>query len=166
MSIYADQKVVKPKVEDVAGEFISEDKLKNLMDFLEFLQENKLMTRWISWNSWLVKFKSKDVCQIKIRDASWFVMLSTFTRKEWFAGYDEYFADNELKEFIWENVKGSWCPRACKGHTKTILGKEFNDFCGCWGIRIENPNGVDLARSKRVILAIKSFITDLATVNK
>jgi len=166
MSIYSDQKETKPKPKDVAGDFISEDKVKNLMDLLAFLKDNKMTLRWASWNSWCVKFKSKTVCHIKIRDASWFVMLSTFTREQWFVGYDEYFADNELKEFIWANNRGSWCPRNCKGHTKTILGKEINDICGCWGLRVENPEGAALERSKRVILAVKDFITDLAAASK
>ena len=165
-SLYKSQKAVKPKIEDVAGDFISEDKLKNLMNFLGFLRENKLTPRWASWNSWLVKFKSKNVCQIKIRDASWFVMLSAFTREKWFVGYEKYFADDELKEFVWENNRGSWCSGNCKGKKRTFFGKEFNDVCTCWGIRAENPDGVALERSKRVILEIKKFIAGLAAASK
>jgi len=174
MSIYSDQKTVKPKIEDAASEYICDDKLRGLMDFLGFLHENKLMVRWASWNSWKVSYKGKSMCFIKIDEnrvhgvdgMSWLLMLSVFTREKWFLEYDDYFANNELKEFIWENVRGSWCSRDCKGHTKTVLGKSFNDFCGCWGIRVENPDDVALERSKKVVLTIKNYITDLVATSK
>jgi len=159
------QNDVKPKVEDVAGEFISKDKLENLLNFLEYLQKIKLTPRWASGNSWTVKSKGKTVCFIKIVGPSWFVMYPAFTREKWFAGYDAYFAD-ELKDFVWACNSGSWCPRACKGKKRIILGREIEDICGCWGIRAKNPDGAVLEHSKAVILAIKSFISDLPAENR
>jgi len=165
MSLYQSQKAVKPKIEDVAGNFITGDKLKNLMDFLGFMRDNKLTPRWQSSNSWKVSYKGKGVCFIKIIGTSWFVMHSALTREKWFVGYDEYFPD-ELKKFVWENIKGGYCPNNCMGRSKTIFGKEFNDFCTCWAIRTENPDGAALECSKRVVLAIKSFIADLPAASK
>ena len=165
MSLYQSQKAVKPKIEDVAGNFITGDKLKNLMDFLGFMRDNKLTPRWQSSNSWKVSYKGKGVFFIKIIGTSWFVMHSALTREKWCVGCDEYFPD-ELKEFVWENIKGGYCPNNCMGRSKTVFGKEFNDFCTCWAIRTENPDGVALERSKQVILAIKNFITDLAAASK
>jgi len=166
MSFYQSQKAVKPKAEDVAGDFISEDKLKNLTDLLGFLRENKLTPRWASGNSWSVKYKTRNVCFIKIIGTSWYVFHSNFGRESWFVGYDEYFPDDELKAFVWQNMKGAYCTRKCMGRSKTILGKDFYDICTCWPFRLENPEGVDLEHSKNVILAIKNFITDLAMASK
>ena len=164
-SLYRQQKVIKPKIEDVAKDFIDGDKLKNLMDFLSFLRINKLTPRWQSSNSWKVSYKGKGMCFIKIVGTSWFVMHSAMTREKWFVGYNEYFPD-ELKEFVRENIKGGWCPNNCKGRSKTVFGKEFNDFCTCWAIRTENPDGAALENSKRVVLAIKNFIKDLTAASK
>lgn len=165
-SLYQKQKAVRPKPEDAAAEILEGDKLKNLSDFLVFLRNNKLTPRWASGNAWSVKYKSKTVCHIKIIGASWFIMFSSFTREKWFDGYDAYFTDDEIKQFVWENIKGAWCPRDCKGGRKTILGKECNDICTCWAIRAENPDGAALELSKRVIIAVTDFITDLAAASK
>jgi len=164
-SLYQQQKTVKPLIEDIAGDFIDGDKLRNLLDFLSFLKGHKLTPRWQSGNSWKVSYKGKGVCFIKIVGASWFVMLSALTREKCFVGYDGYFSD-ELKEFVWENIKSGWCPNNCKGRSRIVFGKEFNDFCTCWAIRIENPDGVAVELSKRLILAIKGFISDLPAVSK
>ena len=97
---------------------------------------------------------------------SWFVFHSNFTREKWFIGYDAYFPDDELKKFVWENISGGYYPNNCMGRKKTVFGRELNDICTCWPFRLENPDGVALERSKRVVLAIKSFITDLAAESK
>jgi len=165
MALYQDKKAAKPKIEDVAGDFISGDKLKNLMDFVGFLRDNKLTPRWQSSNSWKLSFKGKGVCFIKIIGGSWFVMHSALTRERWLVGYDGYFPD-ELREFIWENIRGGWCPNNCKGRSRTYFGKEFHDFCTCWAIRTENPEGVALENSKRLVLAVRNFIADLPSASK
>ena len=92
-------------------------------------------------------------------------MHSNFTREKWFAGYDGYFED-ELKTFVCENIKGGYCPRNCKGRNRTIFGRQLNDICTCWPFRLENPDGVSLERSKKVILAIKNFIADIPAAGK
>ena len=166
MSLYQSQKAVKPKIEDVVGDFLNKDLQKNLMDFLGFLQENKLTPRWQSSNSWKVSYKGKGICFIKIVEpSSWFVMHSAITSEKWLVGYDAYFSD-ELKAFIWKNVKGGWCPNNCKGRSRTFFGKEFNDVCTCWGVRTENPSGAALENSKKVVLAVKNFIADLPVESK
>ena len=65
MSEYQAQKELKPKVDDIARELLDEDKLANVLDFLEFLKNNKLTPRWYTANSWSVKHKNKTVCMIK-----------------------------------------------------------------------------------------------------
>ena len=160
------QKDVKPNVEDVAGEFINEDKFVNLKNLLGFLRENKLNPRWASGNSWSVKYKNKNVCYIKIIRASWYVFHSNFTRENWFVEYDDYFADDGLKEFVQKNITGGHCPNNCKGRTKTIFGKDLADICTCWPYRLENPDGAALENAKKVILAIKNFIADSSAGKK
>lgn len=166
MSLYKNQKAIKPKIENVAGNFVHQKNMENLNDFLGFLTDSKLKPQWASGNSWAVKYRSKTVCHIKFDSMSWFIMFSKLARENWLDGYNKYFTDNEAKKFVWENVKGPKCPRDCKGNKITFFGEEFSDVCSCWAIRAENPDRAGLEGSKKLILAIKDIITDLALASK
>jgi hypothetical protein len=165
-SLYQKQKAIKPKVEDVAKEFITGDKLKNLSDFLEFLKNNKLTPRWQSSNSWSVRYKNKSVCYVRLNnnEMSWSLDHSQFTREKWFTDYDKYITDDELKEFIWDHINAPRCiGRDCWSYQNkmTILGKQFDAVCNCWPLSVKNPDGAKLECSKKFILVIKNFIADL-----
>ena len=171
MSIYKKQKAEKPKVEDVAREFIDGDNLKNLTDFLEFLKSNKLTPHWQSSNSWKCSYKNKSVCYIRLndREKSWSLDHSQFTREKWFVDYDKYITDNELKEFIWNHINAPRCTgRDCWSYNNKmiILGKQFDAVCNCWSLTVKNPNGAEIECTKKWISIIKTFITDLAAVSK
>ena len=170
MSEYQNQKTVKPKIEDVAPEILDEDKLKGLSEFLEFLKANKLTPRWLSTNSWKVMYKNKCVCFIRLnkRERLWNISHSNFTREKWFKDYERYMTDNEVKEYILNNIKPPLCTdRDCKGRQNmTILGKKFDSVCNCVGFRINNPNTAELENSKKLILVIKNYIADLAAAAK
>ena len=172
MSLYQEQKVIKPKVEEAAPEFLSGEKLQNLLSFVEFLKKNKLTPRWQSSNSWSVKYKNKTVCYVKIITHShnvrvesfWAVYHSNFTREKWFRDYDGYFTDDGLKQFVLDNILAPTCiEKDCKGvQNKMIFGKKFDAVCHCWPIRLTNPEGEAFEYSKMLVLAIKSFIADMA----
>jgi len=102
MSLYKSQKPKKPKIEDVAKEIIDGDHLKNLLNFLAFLNDNKLTPRWQSGNSWKVVYKNKNVCHINLNDHEgvWMIRHSQFTRDKWFVNYEKYITDDKLKNFI------------------------------------------------------------------
>jgi len=169
MSLYKDQKAAKPKVEDVAGEFIDGDKLNNLLDFIGFLKDNKLTPRWQSYNSWSVRYKNKSVCYVNLndREGCWMIRHSQFTRDNWFVGYEKYITDDEVKEYILDNVNPPPCvDRDCwKRKNMTILGKQYDEVCTCWPLIVRNPDGKALESAKKFILVIKKFIADLAAAS-
>ena len=164
MSLYKDQKETKPKVEDVAAEILDGDKLKNLLNFLAFLKDNKMTPRWQSYNSWKVTYKNKSMCYVNLneRDKVWMIRLSQFTRDGWFTNYDNYFTDEELKKFILDNINPPPCvERGCNGRQNmTIFGKHFDKVCNCWPLRFINLEDAELEFSKKLILTIKKFITE------
>ena len=164
------QRKTKPKVEDVAKEILDKDKQKNVLEFVEFLKDNKLTPKWASYDSWKVTYKSKGVCFIKMnqQDEFWTIAPSQLTSSEWFANCDKYITDAELKEFVLDNISGPRCTiRDCKGRQNiTILGKKFDEVCNCWPIVFKNPTGETLENSKKLILVIKKFITDLVATSK
>ena len=169
MSLYKDQKALKPNIEDVAGEIIGAEKLANLMDFVAFLRENKLAPRWQSSNSWKVMHKGKTVCFVKLRDDKgfWSVYFSQFTREKWFLEHEPSLAaDDELKDFIWRHIPGRNCPGTrCNGRNADILDREFAGVCWCWPVRIWNADGKDLDCVKKLVLAVKDLIAVAAAAD-
>ena len=166
VSQFKTQKLSKPAPEELFTKHLTGDTKKNALDFVVWLRENKLSPRWQSANSWSVKYKNKNVCYIKLNDleGSWFVYYSQFTRENWFKDYDQYIKENEFKNFILESIKTTLCSSLpCKGkrYNMTILGKQFDIVCGCWPIKLKNPDGTALEYSKKLILLIKNFIADL-----
>lgn len=172
MSEYRAQKELKPKVDDVSRELLGEDKLENVLSFLEFLKANKLTPRWYTTNSWVVKYKNKEVCRIKLdwmprpsdKESFWAICYNHFTRQKWFS-VDDITVDG-LKEFIWNNINPPHgCNRKegrCKGwQNVTILGKSFKAVCGCYPLVVKNPDGKTLEYVKEFVLLIKDVIADL-----
>jgi len=173
----SEQKKVKSKIEDVAAEFLDGDNLKNILDLIGFLKDNELTPRWDYTNRWSFNYKSKKVCYIAIsgNEKLWTFSPGHLSRqgapfKEWFADYNQYITDDELKEFVWSHLRNNTIK--CKNNTCegikniTILGKEFDRICFCWTIRIPNLNGAELECAKKLILVIKTIIADLAAAGK
>lgn len=162
MSLYKKQKTEKPKIEEIAANFLVGDNLRNLTNFLEFLKDNKLTPRWQSSNSWKVVYKNRSVCHINLneREGSWMIRHSQFTRDKWFQNYEKYVTDDELKEFILDNISGPRCVgRGCRGRENmTILGKHFDAVCTCWPLIVTNLDDAELECAKKLILLIKDII--------
>jgi len=170
MSVYQNQKITKPSIEDVAGDFIAGDKLQNLLDFTAFLRERKMTPKWQSFNSWKVSHKGKIVCYVKLRDDKgfWSVFFSQFTREKWFLEHEPLFAaDDELKDFIWKHVPGRNCPGTrCNGRNWDILEREFAGVCWCWPVRIWNADGKTLESAKKLVLTMTDFIAAASAAEK
>ena len=159
-------------IEDVAKEVLDGDKLKNLLEFLEFLKNIKLTPRRFTNSGWIVKFKGKNVCRIRLyveefhySTNDWCIEHDHFSKEKWFVNYEKYFSDEEITEFIWNHIQKPRCPRNCQNKLM-VLGKEFYPACYCHSFCNTNPNGVELEHSKKLILIIKACITDLTAASK
>jgi len=164
-------KLGKPKIEEIALGLLDVDNLETLTDFLDFLKENKLTPQWQSTNSWKCNYKNKAVCHIKLDESkkSWEIRHSHFTREDWFNDYEKYITDEKLKTYILDNIKdpANVCGRGCKGkQNKTILGKKFDAVCNCWPLQIKNPQGDNLECEKKLITVIKTVIADFTAAKK
>jgi hypothetical protein len=169
MSVYQNQKAVKPKIEDVAAELLDGNKQANLMDLLGFLKDDKLTPRWQSSNTWAVKHKKKGVCHIRIYggDKGWIAennCHTAFNEKDFLRNekFVKAITENKLNEFILDNINNSArCREGCGAKNITILGKTFDVVCGCWPLTVRNPDGAALENEKKFILTIKNLISDL-----
>jgi len=167
-------------IEDVAKDFLDSEKMKNLLDFLEFLKNNKFTPQRGSSAKWAVKYKGKPICHLRLivedKGGGWSPTLTNCTIKDWrithnhftrdwFVNCEKYFADEEMKKFIWNHIQAPGCRPEC-GSSKTILGREFNWVCTCEPFGNTSPSGVELEYSKKLILIIKAYIADLAAAIK
>ena len=157
------QKATKPKFDEVVGDFLSGDALKNALDFFAFLKENKMNPRWAATSSWAVKHKNKHVCGISLNASAWQYGVEPGA---WYidcANLMEVlheFADCEsLKKILWANVK--YCSKCCScgpGWDADVMGKQFENICR---IVIKNPDAEALMYAKQLVLASKKYVAEV-----
>ena len=159
-----EQKNTKPNIKDVIGNFLEGDALKNAMNFVTFLMDNDMTPRWSSANAWrVVGKKSKSICKINLggakgawmnymRVGDWQIIeLEGLDRKY----LDEFISCDEMKDFVWANIKS--CTRCCScgPRNRTYVGKQFDECCG---LSIKNPDAKGVELAKKLVEANKRFI--------
>ena len=175
MSLYKEQKVVKPKPEDVAGDFLDAERAADLLNFVEFIRTNKIGIQWASANSWALVFKSKrtlghiQIYYLDIQEGGIYDRLFGEPHplsKSWFFCHhrnylDRYYnmEDCELKTFIFDHIYARNCGHCfCTWHgkEKAELNEQKAGYmnptgCGCWPLRVYSPTGEALELTKRLI---------------
>ena len=176
MSLYKEQKIVKPKPEDVAGNFLDAERTADLLNLVEFIRGNKIRIQWVSVYSWALLYKGKRLGFLKIYCYDYDDDLNQVyepligkpnpLHKSWFFCHkhdylDRYYSMNDcgLKSFIFDNMYARNCGH-CFCTWKIKGNKEVNELkagymnpanCGCWPLRVYNPSGETLELTKRLI---------------
>jgi len=159
---YKEQKIIKPKIEDIIPILFDGDMKKIISDFVAFMRANKMSPRWASLNSWKCSYKGKSVCYIKFNPYEtiarvdgnvWNVSpIIDFNSNEF-----EILADDEnMRNFFLANPR--YCNENCHRNTcaakfnqpletytgvkKKILGKDFENMCH-GGALVSYPNNPD-----------------------
>jgi len=158
----ASQKDTKPVIEDVIGLFLEGDTLKIAMDFIAFLRENDMNLRWHSANNWDVTGKkakginivlggTKRAWHSHLAIGDWQIGVSGLENKS----LDELNFCDEMKAFVWDNVKP--CERCCScgPRRRTYAGKQFDESCG---LNIKNPDAKGLEMTQKLILARRRLV--------
>lgn len=168
-----EQKKTKPKIEDVIGDLLEGDRLKNALDFIAYLRGNEMTLRWSAQNCWSIFYKSKGFCTIRIRGKNQSGMSYGLEPGSWHFGrnwYPDFYLPEDLsgefkdsvsygkfKEFIWSNVTPcKKCMCCAPGRNEIHLGKKFDSVCG---LRIENPDAEALEHTKKLIEHCKKVIS-------
>ena len=145
-----EQKKIKPKIEEIAPEYLEGDKLKNVLDFVAWLRAGRMTPTFGSRSSEGISYTTR-VCYIKLYNDSWYI---------WPAGkkgayVNDFLACEELKEIVGASLAPCKpCGHQCNsglGFVKTVCGKEFEKICGCCPIRFHNPDAETLETIKKVI---------------
>ncbi|MCL2487795.1 MAG: hypothetical protein FWE80_03850 [Oscillospiraceae bacterium] len=155
---------IKQKIEDVISSTLRGDVLKNALDFISWLKENKMNPSWISINSWKIRYKNKGIGNIRIYSESVNHKLPIDSWNLASVDLDHNAADdifdNKFKEIIWSNVRHCvGCGKCAPGKDKVIFGKEFSGVCCIW-LSIVNPDMKTLACVKMLIEHRKAAISN------
>ena len=153
MSIYQNQKAAKPKIEDVAGEFLDAEKTAAILNLVKFIRASKIGIQWGSGNSWSLNYRGKRLGYLKIHDGIW-----RFCHNR--AYLDSYYSmeDCELKTFIFDNIYARTCGECQWNPNAQKAGYMNLTECGCWPLRIFNADGQVLEHTKQLIEYRKNCI--------
>jgi len=165
-----EQQKTKPKIEDVIGDLLEGDKLKNALDLIAYLRANKVTLRWGSQNCWGTFYKGKGFSNIRIRGknqskayyglepGSWHIGRHWLVLPDDLSGeFEDSISYEKFKEFIWANVTPcKKCMCCAPGRSEIHLGKKFDSVCG---LRIENPDAEALEHTKKLIEYCKSVLS-------
>jgi len=171
VSLSKEQLKTKPKVEDVMNEILDGDILKNALDFVAYLRENKMNPKWTATNAWWVDYKGKRLVSIRVgpkepgpwgyglESRSWHIghwlqgfALSHDLSKE----FEDSIAYDKFKEFVWNNMQPcKKCMSCAPGHSGTYFGKKFDSVCY---FRVENPDTGTLEFVKKLLDCKKKVI--------
>jgi len=164
ITVLAVQREIKPKIEDVLPHLLEGEPLKAALDFVAYLQADKLKLVWAGiHNAWKAAYKGKPLLYIRLlckrwsedKVAKWVVTPYLMHLHE----YEDAIIKEKGQELIWN---GLWRCKAC-GHrctsvvNKTILGKELrnlcngNFFCGRNWVWFYDPDKTAIARIKRLL---------------
>jgi len=109
------------------NEALSDDILKNALDFTEFLEKNEMKV-----NGSEISYKGKAACYMHLDGAKDYPSPWTiWTEGDYSSEYEAVPINEQMKNIAWANVnKCGDCGTKCKpGNHKVIFGKEFDNVC-------------------------------------
>ena len=162
----------RPKIEDFVSESDFDDEIKNtILDFALYLRTNKMPPQWAAINSWKFLYKKERIGYIRLINDSWFydyiIPKKEKSRELYKANltidekFEEYVANENLKEYILDNVK--YCTNCisvghCSPKNLNIFGKDFEKLCWNGNLSFKNPDVIELERLKKLYDYLKNNI--------
>ena len=108
LSLYQQQKAIKPLIEDIIPEYLDGDMRDLALDFVAHMRSNKMKPAWILTNQWKAIYKGKNLCRISLstwwnppkKDTKWVVTAYLMHLND----YEETVIRENLQHFLWDNV--------------------------------------------------------------
>jgi hypothetical protein len=139
--LWNEQKISKPKIDDVISEYLNGETKKAALEFSQYMFENKMTLRWAGvTNAWKAIYKNKCICYVRLESpnwnfeengTSWFVAPNL----EQISKYERLIIAEGLQDLIWNNLyhcRNCFPDRDCArqgGIIRTILGREIKGLC-------------------------------------
>ena len=178
-SLYQQQKVIKPLIEDVIPVYLDGDRNVAAMDFVAYMRDNRMKPTWCLTNKWKATYKGKAICNISISTCnemgyhrghyehpgappSW-IINPYLTHMDM---YKEQVMDEGLQDVVWNHIFrcvysnetpsfGIGCNpnKPCApGGNIMVLGKEIMyNCCNHLTIVFWNPDGATIKDIKRLL---------------
>jgi len=169
LTILQQQKLIKPTPESLIPELCDDDMMKNALNFITWLRDNKLTPRWTGIHTWKINYRSKYICYINFAQPQqhqkfWDVKLNRL----FLSKYENYIANDELKSFVLDVIQPQMCNRKCGNLkiNKEVFKKKHDKICACWPFLIKNPNGEALKNLKQLIILSRDILVDLTAAIK
>ena len=155
------EKVKKPIIEDAIADVLNGDVLKNALNFIAYLRENKMNPAWSATNAWKVTYKTFTVCFLRLHGAADYHNLAagSWHILPFIGEYESDLLSNELKEIVWANKKKCQLCGQCALQLNTIFGKEFDTACE-GSILFVNPNAEAIECVKKMIALRRNAIQE------
>ncbi|MFR8003262.1 MAG: hypothetical protein ACLU62_10145 [Hydrogeniiclostridium sp.] len=153
-------------IEEMAANYLDEDKRKAFFDFYTFLTDNKIGKRKSGkYTCWAFTYKRKRIFTLSFHENSWGMLYFNLHQKDkWFEKMEKHLTP-ELTDFILSHINTEFncCVKEkCNAiENRVILGKLFeNRTCACSPIGIYNPEGEELEYAKKLALLGKKIIAE------
>lgn len=155
MSIYQNQKSIKPKPEDVAADFLDNKKAALFLDIIDFIRADKINISWVSGNSWGLNVKGKRIAFLKIYNGNWL-----FCQQPRHMKFYNEVKDDDLKNFVCSYIRAKTCIDGTCGEHPNMPKTDFNapNVCTCWPLRIYILDKKTLEYTKQLIALSKNYI--------
>ena len=143
----------KPKIEDIASEYLDGDDLNNVLDFVKWLRAGKMTPTFGSKSKTGISYTTR-VLFVKLFYGYWYIWISGKAKKGRYI--EDFLACEELKEIVSESLPQ--CPGNCGhmcnnglGFIVTVCGKKYERICGTCTVRFRSPNDEAISIIKNVI---------------
>jgi len=152
LTVYQQQKLTKPLVEEIISKTLSEEEIPDALDFVAHIRTNKIRPAWQLINQWKAVYKGRCICKIIVRQDCW-KNDDTWIVAAWLENihkYEDAIIRENLQQLVWDNVyycvhKPQGSPAGNKiqhaltypcnlwdcapGKDITLCGKELTNIC-------------------------------------
>ncbi|MDD4494825.1 MAG: hypothetical protein PHV32_10870 [Eubacteriales bacterium] len=151
MSVSVKPITPKPKIEEIAPDYLDGDVLDNLLDFVAWMRANKMTPTFANKSKEGIDYTS-HVCYVKLFHGKWAIWISGKHRKHKSGFIDDFLACEELKDVVGASLaRCGDCGHGCPPYTVKVCGTKYDNVCACCTVRFNNPSTETLKIVKRVI---------------
>lgn len=145
MSLYQQQKAIKPQIEDVIPDYLEGNMANLAIDFASYLRNNQIKPSWVLTNQWRAVYKNRQICRVTIfqkhllNDAKY--QISSCKKYKWIVTaylehlqeYEETVINENLQHYLWDNVY--YCVQKPKESTPMEEHRNYamSYPCNAWG---------------------------------
>jgi len=148
-------KMPKKIIEDVIRDTLKNDALKNALDLMAWLRENKMNPAQSSATTWKINSKACVVCYFRFDFDAGAIRITPFICE-----YKHDSLSDNLKEIAWANaIREKNCHGSCHCSYKLKTIFERKDFYACaQAITFTNPNSSEIECIKELVKMRKNVL--------